>query len=732
MARGGARRGGLMSAAAALVAMSSAASCILKTDVVPAAFNGGALDSAADPYRDEADQRRSIVTRLVISELEDAYFAPSGAVHDPQTRGYSVDRWASKAAERAAEFAGIVRCLAEDRPGTCGSERVSPAAVTSQQSQAPALASGWTDEWTDAAAKEPLCSAPGTPSHNAYARLLDEVRFSQAVGRAAVAVSEKLAERIVENADVETGARQAFATVATHLRQRRWAREFAAPTTGLVIKGGSANGIFSAGAVWTVLNLIDGCMNNAAGGPCKKDVRYDFKLVSGTSTGAMVAVAVDRFNAAVTVEERRLAMLKLVRWFTCFSVNDLYCVDSRAITALIGSDDDAQHGVLQFDGIEKVMNSCVTETMFTNRSELLLNTVDFRSGRLFSLSDQTELYRPGDQDARACLVQAALASALLPVIGRPVQRLPAMPDRPFDDKRRSATEPAYLDGGIRSEIPLLPLARRGAERVLVVSSSGSVLNETKRLRNAAALAARYIDVNTGALSEVELAHAQRHAESVRLEEINACHRALAADRRLCPAASGCDADAFCSGAVLHDEVAWAKACKVRPDPGDPPPPPGGGPGVDVEAGQEALTRTVAERVEPFWRVQGIFRPEGKVEGLNGYDFDPPELDRLFRAGADAARQRCVDIAKLLGLVDRRGAEDRATRARLVAWCSPSVPKAELLCVDPATKQPLHGEASAELRHCGQPPPSYLDDCRSPGAAPSSDTAPPCGRAREAR
>jgi hypothetical protein len=278
-------------------------------------------------------------------------------------------------------------------------------------------------------------------------------------------------------------------------------------------------------------------------------------------------------------------------------------------------------------------------------------------------------------------VQAGLASALLPLIGSPVLHLPV--GRRFDPSRPDETEPAYLDGGIRSELPLLPLARRGAERVLVVSSAASVLGETRRLENAIQIATRYIDVSTGGIAESELAHARRHAESVRSSEIEACYDWLKeSSAALCPGKE-CDFPRICE---LRD---FAGACSRRSK--SPP--------DEARRPQAAL----ASYVEPHWRILGVFRDEAEIEPLKGYDFDPVELRRLFRAGAEEARLRCHEIARLLGVAPERGPLDPALEAKIVRWCSTELPRHAEVCAGIVRED--HG-----LRTCGDPPPAYLEAC----------------------
>ena len=157
---------------------------------------------------------------------------------------------------------------------------------------------------------------------------------------------------------------------------------------------------------------------------------------------------------------------------------------------------------------------------------------------------------------------------------------------------------------------------------------------------------------------------------------------------------------------LGTAASWAGACSRKPGrPGTPAPEP-------------APPEPTSQRVAPFWRVTGVFRDEREVDALNGYDFDPPGLRRLFRAGAETARQRCLDVAVLLGIVPE-GRIAPATRQRLFAWCGAELPDKTTLCEG---LHPDDGEAT-ELRTCGDALPGFLDQCGPPPTKMTCGTKP---------
>lgn len=705
-------------AALALGALAAAApSCIARTDMVPAAFNGGALDSKGDPFRKPEELRRDIVDRIIWDEVIDGYFGqgPAGGAVAPDGSSYRVDAWLRKIATQPERFLEIASCAAYGAGSRCELSSKTP---EGQRKEIEAKIRRLTLDCSGDV-NLPICPEFGSTSWPVLERVLDQVRFSEAITRAARGVAEVLNEGLVDEEAVRTGAAWAFDRAARYIGGRQWQREPKELTTGLVVKGGAATGIFSAGAVWAVLHLIHGCMSDKV---CAKDRDIRFKLLSGTSTGAMITTAVDRWNSARTKEERERGLDDLAKWFTCYSLTDLFCVQSASITRLFDVDAEAQRGVLEFDGIQKILTSCVNEGMRRNRSELILNTVDFRTGWLFGLSDQAELNSP------ACVVEAAVASSLLPVIAQPALDVPAGLE--YHKDRPDETEPSFLDGGIRSEIPLLPLARRGAERVLVVSSSQSVLSGTIRMRNALEIAQRYIDVSVGGITESELVLAKRHAEAVRQGEIEACYDRLKEGGKLCPKESSCDLKKICETrdwdrACSHQRALRPQALASAPAASPAETPPGEAvepPAVDEPSAGRLARGFIKETglppiVDPYWRVLGIFRNESMIDGLNGYDFDPAELRRLFRAGAEQTRLHCFEVARLLGIYPQ-GDPPPELEAKLLAWCSPTLPAHEPLC-----RGITHTEG---FRKCEDAPPDTLNACGAPPFA-GSQRAPRCER-----
>jgi hypothetical protein len=109
--------------------------------------------------------------------------------------------------------------------------------------------------------------------------------------------------------------------------------------------------------------------------------------------------------------------------------------------------------------------------------------------------------------------------------GRPVHDVPlrAPVPSPRCPWRRASVFP-FSSTRTKRELPHLAAGRwrRGTERVLVVSSDASVTDESSQLDNGLDIATRFIDVAIGGVTESESQHAERHVESVRLAELDAC------------------------------------------------------------------------------------------------------------------------------------------------------------------------------------------------------------------
>lgn len=649
---------------------SAACHGLVPTRVLADAFNTGMLEARPDPYYSPEKRAEDVVARRMRDELTGGYFGQGR----PDAR---VVLWLQVLGRNADAFMNETLTVDEAL-----ATPVPPAAESPSRARGRRVEQSIDLHVDTLPVERPLCRARHDVDAESVAVLADYVRFRTSVLRAVGAAGALLDERFATMGEATRGAQRAFEDSARYLEARRWRREIDRPVTGLVVKGGAATGIYSAGVVWVALNILDACVKQ---GVCDRG-SAGFALMSGTSTGATIVGAVDKFQTALAAPngDTASALRLYEQWYLCSSMDSLYCVrNGSAINLARGegaAKDAVQDSMLDFIPLAKKIEGNYGCGEMNNRSELVLNAVDFRTGRLYSLSDQdrSTLRAPWD------VTKAIVSSAALPFIVRPIYDLPV-------DPLADAGNFAYLDGGIRSELPVLSLVRRGVERVLVVSSDASVLGEAAPISNATDMAIRYIGVSTGGITEAEIEHARSRAEADRLAEHEACsdflkkHDQGAILHGRSPLCTGvCDRDAVCSGDFAH---ACDRVVALRPIEGTP---------------------HNAEVVEKTWRMTNVWRDERRVPGLPGYAFDPAEQRRLMLAGAEAARQKCEAIAESLGI----DVGPKLTKAKLYEWCTRRLPTNAQVCgqasVDAAKtqKQAPDCDAPVDPAHPGpQPTPS---------------------------
>jgi predicted acylesterase/phospholipase RssA len=523
---------------------------------------------------------------------------------------------------------------------------------------------------------EPCAGGSLSPAAQLFA---DAVRFRVAYLVAVATVSGWYAQRTLSARALERGANLGFDETRAYLENRRWTRDAAEPTRGLVLSGGASNGMFSAGATWVALHMIKGCISS----PTCRAPDPRFRLLSGTSAGAMIATAVDLFNTEVEgdvakkraggVGASRTRSLDLLGgWFTCLPANQLYCVEKDTTASLFGS----RVGLANFDGIRYQLAKAVTPAMQANVSELILNTVDFQTGELLALSDQN----PFETRDRCDVVRQGLASIPLPLIANPEREL-----RVQDEVRRGF----YLDGGVRATLPLLPVVRRGGERILVVSSSPLLDGAAAAPDNAVDLLGRYTSISSGATSEEGVELAKAFADIRHTRERDAClssfhpnspAAALAAATTIGASAGPTALAAATTAADLPMRAPpwWLNFCNgdfagVCPTPSNRP-----SPGYAESA------------APPLF--EEIYRDEQRVDAASGYNFDPRESRLLFLAGAATVRERCVRLASFLGLDD--------SRENIQRWCNAPVPTAKL-CEEEDFRRVFDTRDDAEARTCNE-------------------------------
>jgi predicted acylesterase/phospholipase RssA len=630
-------------------------------------FNSGLLDSAQDPAIDAAQLGYETAFRIVRESTMGAYYDQGG--------GSYVARWYEAGCTELDHLVACVECRAKQRAAgrETGVGQLSEVDELLQTQATPtASAAGPIDPLRDTcgdvvpdgrhgaagpcfelgrdllavteqhhppSVPAQVCIAAGETggtATRAAEHALDVATFLGGIDEAVEGLTRVVDEGVVTRGSLKAGACQALHENGAYIANRKWKRERNRAVSSLVVKGGASTGIYSAGAVWRILTVADRCLADDGPGGCKERSggKVQLELLSGTSAGALVVAVTDLFHQQSCLVEkqpyvgtmkkapefeatsdparcRKEALEMLSTFFRCVSRSDLYCSVEGQVPDLFST----QLGLVRFDGIRDLMTRYVREGSLSNPSELIPNSVDFRWGELYAPSDQD----PATTHNPADVVDAIEASFVLPFIAEPVGSL----------RLHGEPQPGrYLDGGIRSELPLLSAVQRGATHMLVISSSPSRIVPASPQRNALEIATRYIDVSLSAVTEGELARAEVSAKLGEQRRRTICEKLLTEKKACTPPL--CEAEAVCSGT-------WDAMCDGEDDP----------------------------RARSSFHMRTIFRNAMDVDGSFGYSFDPSQLRRLFDAGAEAMRQRCVEVAGLIGIK----ADTPAQKEQLRLWCS---------------------------------------------------------------
>jgi predicted acylesterase/phospholipase RssA len=466
---------------------------------------------------------------------------------------------------------------------------------------------------------------------------LDAERFlanARALGASLAALERMVGRGPLPPDALRAGLAEGADRAAAYVRARSWRRNLARPSTAVVLSGGGANGAFSAGLLWRLLDVLQTCRAAASGGCPGAGI----DLAAGTSTGALISLLVD---LAATRGQEAAARDLLVDAYTCSTNARLYCVKDEWIWKLATGD---VKGLARFDGIRALIQEKVTPAVGQNATERVVVSVDFQSGDVYGQSDQ-DPEDAGDWDHQ---VNAVLASIVEPVLAEPIGELSR------DGKPLPGT---FLDGGVRSGLPLLEAVRRGAERVLVVNTSGLEPSRTGPQRNAFQILTRTIDLLSGQSRPGELQQGELAALERRWIEYSVCQERLSA-------VPGVDRDSLAS---------FCERRNLRPA--------GGG---HVELAAPSFTGPPYFRqVSSSWRTSWVFRPEEDLASAEGYAFDPKVMRPLFELGVRTFQRRCREVLNLLaidgpvaGAACDLSEDDAVARARLAfkpeAACSAGV------------------------------------------------------------
>jgi predicted acylesterase/phospholipase RssA len=564
------------------------------------------------------------VARLTRDSLADAYL-------DPPT----VAAYMNALAADAAPLGVLASCLAGNPPVTGYAKCY--------------------DRFIDVAVTTPKWGVPDAPSSvdnaNPSEKEIDAERFLSnvmAIGPSLAALEHVIGEPIAA-ADLKKGIERGASDAAAYITARKWHRQLKRPSTALVLSGGAANGAFTAGAMWRLFEILDACRGAAVGG-CG-DARID--MVAGTSTGSLIGVIVDTYFAGKREEAKKLLMDN----YTCSVESDLYCVNSTWIWNL------AKHtrGLVHFDGIYNRLDRAITPELEQNATELVTVSVDYASGDVYGVSDQDPAdfgsplgSPPADLVHHQGRINAVMASIVEPVMADPVDWVPG---------RGSATGGTFIDGGIRSGLPVMQAMQRGAERVLIFSNSGIEPDRMANPPNALKVFLRSLDLMVAQPRVGEVQQAEYGAIARRFAEYNICQRRLgdAAPPPPPPAATPAPSASAASKPV------------PRPNPPAAHPPGQGIASGAAEANINAFCARSAAGFQPAnagprpmsatslwmgigqfpqvassWRSAWVYRPEkGQLQSAAGYSFTPAVMRPLFQGGIATFQQRCREFMDLL-------------------------------------------------------------------------------------
>ena len=568
------------------------AACFARTDYVLKTLNKPSDKPNVEVNPPPTPER---IARLTRGPLVDSYL-------DPKT----VARWMSAMGSAPEVLIAQTNCLAQRAGGdnaTCY------------------------DAFITSAVKAPVWGMPAAPSAiDANAPPVAEVdaaRFlanTMSIASSLAMLQQAMGKPLTEE-ELRTGIREGAESAAQYISARKWHRQLKRPSTAIVMSGGAANGAFSAGAVWRLLGILQECRGKPAPEGCA-DARID--LVAGTSTGALIGTLVDLFH---TPGQESAARELLVSNYTCSVESDLYCVNSTWVWNLA----DDVRGLVRFDGIDKKLRAIVSPGLMNNGTELVSVSVDYNSGDVFGVSDQDPEDLPSGQAERTeGFIQGIMASIVEPVLAEPVDWAPS---------KTGQIKGTFVDGGVRSGLPLLQAMQRGAERVLLISTGKLDAEPKPPPEHAFSILMRTLDLFVAQPRVGEVQQAEMSAVARRYAEFNVCQDRLAS----LPAAAVGD---FCR------RKGPAFEAPEQPAPGEVRP-----------SAQSNMWMGPArfDEVASSWRTAWMFRPEEKLDTASGYAFTPVVMRPLFLHGVRNFHRRCPE---LLRLFDIRGT---------IAWSACSEP-----------------------------------------------------------
>lgn len=572
----------------------------MKTPYALEQLNRSEPQAEAPPRPTDAER----VADVVREHLVDGYFQPD-----------AVGRWLDAISARSAPLQALVDCLQEPSksgPAVHAAEGQSQCQRAFLSQVAPSRgASPW---------GLPVEEPPALGGRTQAAQLeLDAERFvANAYSLAATLAAMR--RGIGRNLELGAGIVRGVRDAKGYLSQRRWRRSLERRNTALVLSGGAANGAFSAGAVWRLLQVLRQCKTQ---GQCD-DTELD--LVVGTSTGALIGVLIDLF---FTPGFEQQALDVLFQSYTCSTASDLYCSVNEWDWKLF----EDLKGLVRFDGIQNLLEQHMVQQTLDNHTELVAVSVRLEDGQVYAESDQD----PIDKGSREQRIQAVLASIVEPVLAMPVDRLP---------RSGAPLAGTFVDGGVRSVLPALDAVNRGAERVLVMTNGTMEPSPVPPPKHALGVLMRTLDVLIASgITEPQLAEAR--ATTRRWTEYRVCHDRFsswdaAARPDAGPAADTVEDSASAARRAEHEQAVEAFCRRSFLEQPEPP---------------AAVPRAVRPNwsavpsfpeVASSYRAEWFFRPERGQRSAVGYSFDPELMRELFLLGVETFQSRCHELMALFG------------------------------------------------------------------------------------
>ena len=240
----------------------------------------------------------------------------------------------------------------------------------------------------------------------------------------------------------------------------------AADTWGLAISGGGAKGAFAAGAIRHLM--------------AEKGMRFD--LVSGTSTGALIAPFVVAGEVAELLafyeNVREQDILSRRPLLLALLLSDAFA-DSEPLRALI----DAYFGSERFYD---------HKLLAEDAAEMFITTVNLQTGKLRYFSQK--------HDPKRSILKAILASASMPVYMPPVDIGPYQ----------------FVDGGVKEIAPVSVLIDHGATRIVsIVLSPARRRRSFKLYDSVKAILGRTVDLFAQEVVDNDIGHAELINDGVR-------------------------------------------------------------------------------------------------------------------------------------------------------------------------------------------------------------------------